>query len=113
MTVRKLVFSKDNNTPCGPAEPGPAPLHQRWQVALSLPGGGFLHDKDLNTCWSFSLTGWRVAWWFCSLVDAFLLLMQEHDVETAYGVLHVTMRGVAKGNRPTILTYHDVGLNRE
>ena len=38
---------------------------------------------------------------------------QEHDVETAHGVLHVTMRGVAKGNRPTILTYHDIGLNRE
>lgn len=38
---------------------------------------------------------------------------QEHDVETAHGVLHVTMRGAAKGNRPTILTYHDIGLNRE
>ncbi|XP_043976776.1 protein NDRG3-like [Gambusia affinis] len=38
---------------------------------------------------------------------------KEHDVETAHGVLHVTMRGVAKGNQPTILTYHDLGLNHK
>ncbi|XP_068454197.1 protein NDRG3-like isoform X3 [Clinocottus analis] len=38
---------------------------------------------------------------------------QEHDVETAHGVLHVTMRGVARGNRPTILSFHDIGLNHK
>lgn len=40
-------------------------------------------------------------------------LPQEHDIETPYGLLHVVLRGSARGNRPALLTYHDVGLNRK
>uniref|UniRef100_A0A8C9RU50 NDRG family member 4 n=1 Tax=Scleropages formosus TaxID=113540 RepID=A0A8C9RU50_SCLFO len=36
---------------------------------------------------------------------------KEYDIKTPLGLLHVEIRGQEKGNKPAILTYHDVGLN--
>lgn len=41
------------------------------------------------------------------------VFFQEEDVETPYGKVHCTMTGTARSNRPVLLTFHDVGLNRE
>jgi len=45
----------------------------------------------------------------CSSLELFPFYLQEEDVVTPFGPLHV----VAHGDRrlPVILTYHDIGLN--
>lgn len=42
-----------------------------------------------------------------------MIHLQEHDVETPYGRIRCTMKGVPKADRPIILTMHDIGLNRK
>lgn len=39
--------------------------------------------------------------------------LQEHNIETPHGVVHVTLHGTGATRRPAILTVHDVGQESE
>uniref|UniRef100_A0A8C5DFU9 Protein NDRG2 n=1 Tax=Gouania willdenowi TaxID=441366 RepID=A0A8C5DFU9_GOUWI len=44
-------------------------------------------------------------------LPGYVVLFQEHSVETPHGILHVTLHGSRTTRRPAILTFHDVGLD--
>ncbi|KAJ8273311.1 hypothetical protein GJAV_G00100130 [Gymnothorax javanicus] len=41
------------------------------------------------------------------------LMTKEHDVDTPSGKVRCIMKGVPKGDRPVIVTFHDIGLNHK
>lgn len=65
----------------------------------------------LSPTWGYIVAS---SFWCLMIKSSVLALFwKEHDVETPYGRLHCTMRGVPKGERPVVLTFHDIGLNRK
>ncbi|XP_028841104.1 protein NDRG1-like [Denticeps clupeoides] len=45
--------------------------------------------------------------------SVFEIEITEEDVETPWGKVQCSLKGNPRGNRPVILTYHDIGLNHQ
>uniref|UniRef100_A0A8C4QAA2 N-myc downstream regulated 1a n=1 Tax=Eptatretus burgeri TaxID=7764 RepID=A0A8C4QAA2_EPTBU len=92
-------------------------MAQRWRIYFQAVKSGFEPDPTLNCDWCFTAT-MAGEMQEIQITEAKPLLlpketMGEHDVETPYGMLHVTVRGTPRANKPVIMTYHDIGLNHK
>ncbi|KTG34058.1 hypothetical protein cypCar_00027589 [Cyprinus carpio] len=98
--LRKAKGQCEHVLPCATPSPPTARPPKRWHA--------------IARHW-LGLTRRRTSGYFPENCETFVAEgdWKEHDIETPYGMLHVVIRGAPKGNKPAILTYHDVGLNHK